>query len=49
MRSAAEDMKCAANQIEDSLQRFGMRMEEWISRLEAVIAESQSADTEGSR
>jgi predicted small secreted protein len=39
MRSAAEDMQRAASSIDETFRRHHMFMDDWLSRLEAVLVE----------
>lgn len=42
MASAADEMNRAAGATEDSLHRHRLFMDDWLSRLEAVLAEKTS-------
>ena len=43
MQRAADDMKCAASSIEDSLCRHCQKMDAWLERFAALIAERERA------
>lgn len=39
MRSAADEMRAAANQIEDSLSRHRAFLDDWLTRLDGVLSD----------
>lgn len=39
MRSAADEMRAAANQIEESLSRHRAFLDDWLTRFDAVLSD----------